>query len=161
MEPYAGRRPLVRVRQTSYGGQTPSFGFVVFDDGAVFFEGESCVGDIGLRKATLSQVELGGLKELAEPRCAQLLRPKSAWNELVGCTHADHAMVSCATADGDVRMGINCKGSELFLFASDLAESARIRMWIGTRARQDSSCRSGKRYAATEIDRMLGPPRAR
>ena len=58
-------------------------------------------------------------------------------------------------------MGINCEGSELFLFASDLAESAKIQMWIGTRARQDSSCRSGKRYTATEIDRMLGPPRAR
>jgi hypothetical protein len=156
LEPYVGRRPMVRVKQTSYSGQSPSFDFVVFDDGAVFFEGKACVAEIGLRKAMLSEVELRGLKAQAGPRCAQLLRPTGEMKEMVMCTHADHAMVSCATG-GDVRLGINCEGSELFWFASDLVEGAKVRKWIGTQARQASSCRSGKRFVAGEIDRMLGP----
>jgi hypothetical protein len=161
VEPYVGRPPIIRVRQSSYWGHSPSFDFVVFDDGAVFFEGKSCVGEVGLRKAILSPVELAGLKALAEPKCAQLFRPIIEGFRMVGCTHVDHAVVSCATIDGDARMGSDCEGSELFGFASDLIDRAKVRIWIGTPARQDSSCRSGKRYTAAEIDRMLGPARAR
>ena len=161
VEPYVGRRPVVRVKHDAYGAQQPSFDFAVFDDGAVFFEGESCVGDIGLRKGTLSQVALAALKALAEPRCAQLPSPEPGKYALVGCIHGPRAMVSCATTGGDERMGMDCLGSEVSRFAYDLIEKAKVMIWIGTPARRDSSCRSGKRYTATEIDRMLGSPAAR
>ena len=153
--PYVGRRPLARVSQESYWGQSPSFDFVVYDDGAVFFEGISCVADMGLRKATLSPAALTELKALAEPRCAQLFKPSKEGASMVMCTHVDSAMVTCTTADGDLRWGWHCHGSELFSFAWGLAGKAKVQGWVGTRARREASCRSGKRFTATQIDRML------
>ena len=161
VQPYVGRRPLARVRQESYWGHSPSFDFVVFDDGAVFFEGKSCVADLGLRKARLSPAELAELKVLAEPRCAELFRPSKEGFTMARCFHIDNARVSCSTADGDLRGGSDCVGSELFSFASDLIGKAKVRRWIGTAARRAPACRSGKRYTATEIDRMISPVQTR
>jgi hypothetical protein len=155
LAPYVGRRPLARVSQDSYWGHSPSFDFVVYDDGAVFFEGISCVAELGLRRATLSPTELTELKALAEPRCAELFRPSKEGSRMAMCTHIDNAMVSCTTADGDLRRGWDCRGSELFSFARGLTDKAKVQGWIGTRARREASCRSGKRYSATQIDRMI------
>ena len=156
LAPYLGRRPLVRVLQLGdpeEGGTLPSYDLVVFDDGRVFFEGESCVAALGLRGLVLAPEELASLRRELGESCPLLTRSDDR-----RCSHASSSVtVECHVGSrNDVGEAL-CSGG--LGIAEQVVDMARARPWIGHLTNPRCSTELGNH--AGRIATMLSPPRPR
>ena len=156
--PYVRKRPLVHVSQSGWPEESPTkptFDLVVFDDGKVFFEGESCVASVGLRVDTLAETQLAALRRKLDERCPALERSTRH------ITHTSTMTVACQV------QGVNYTGLDMcsglcgepgtntVVLAAEIIESIGIRDWLGDAT--DPQCGFKPGHTAFEIERTLSP----